>query len=236
PFVGFGDPILDGKPSPLRGLSIVSVYEGGDANIKALRRLPRLPNTSEELKRIGRLLGADEDSIYLREQATENRVKSMDLSKVRVIAFATHGLISGEFKGLSEPALVLTPPLLSNENDDGILTASEITQLRLDTDWIILSACNTAAGIEPGADGLSGLARSFFYAGARSLLVSHWPVESRASAELTTGIFESLKKNKHIGKSEVLRRSMLSMASKKSTSHPVFWAPFSLVGLGASQR
>ena len=105
----------------------------------------------------------------------------MDLSDYRILAFATHGLVSGEMKGLAEPALVFTPPESGTEADDGLLTASEIATLELDADWVILSACNTAAADgTPGAEGLSGMAKAFFYAGARALLVSHWSVNSPA--------------------------------------------------------
>ncbi len=82
--------------------------------------------------------------------------------------FATHGLVAGQIRGAAEPALVLTPPAVASAADDGLLTASEIARfLKLDADWVILSACNTAAGDSPGAEGLSGLAKAFFYAGAR---------------------------------------------------------------------
>src|SRR3990172_3225130 len=103
--------------------------------------------------------------------------------------------MAGEFKGLAEPALVLTPPEKGSELDDGLLTAGEISQLKLNADWVILSACNTAAPDgTPGADGLSGLAKAFFYAGARSLLVSHWAVSSEATVALTTRMFAEAEK------------------------------------------
>ena len=109
----------------------------------------------------------------------------MDLSEYSILAFATHGLVSGELKGLAEPALVLTPPDEGSEADDGLLTASEIATLDLNADWVILSACNTAAADgTPGAEGLSGMAKAFFYAGARALLVSHWSVNSEAAVAI----------------------------------------------------
>ena len=122
-------------------------------------------------------LGASDDDVKLGAAATVTTVKSMPLEQYRVIDFATHGLVAGEVNGLSEPALVLSLPDQPTAEDDGLLTASRIAKLKLDADWAVLSACNTAAGDRPGAEGLSGLARAFFYAGARSLLVSHWPVE-----------------------------------------------------------
>jgi len=195
-----------------------------------------IPETEQELQSIARTLGAPKESVFLREEATEKKVKSMDLNNARIIAFATHGLISGEMKGLAEPALVLTPPKVGSLEDDGLLTASEIAQLKLDADLVILSACNTASSDgKPGAEGLSGLARSFFYAGARSLLVSHWPVESKSAMKLTTGMFTELAAQPGIGRAEALKRAQLSLIQDDNNphfAHPMFWAPFVVVGEG----
>ena len=140
--------------------------------------------------------------------------------------------------GLAEPALVLTPPDEATDVDDGLLTASEAALLNLNADWVILSACNTAAADEPGADGLSGLARSFFYAGARSMLVSHWPVRDDAAARLTTAAISMQDSNPDLGRAEALRRSMLVLmndTSDPSLAHPSAWAPFVIVGEGGSE-
>jgi CHAT domain-containing protein len=149
--------------------------------------------------------------------------------------------MAGEFKGLGEPALVLTPPDKGDETDDGLLGASEVAQLKLDADWVILSACNTAAPDgSPGADGLSGLARAFFYAGSRALLVSHWKVLSDASVRLTTGAIDALVREPAIGRAEAVRQSMLRLLDDHKLppeyAHPAIWAPFSLIGEGGSGR
>ena len=148
--------------------------------------------------------------------------------------FATHGVLSGDIPGILEPALVLSPPAQASAQDDGVLTASEIGRLKLDADWVILSACNTAAGDgTPGNEGYSGLARAFFYAGARALLVSHWPVASEATVALTTKMFEVLGSDGRVSRAQALRQSMLEMIDrpeKSEFSHPLFWAPFVLVG------
>ena len=139
----------------------------------------------------------------------------------------------------AEPALILTPPEQASEEDDGLLTASEIAQLKLDAEWVVLSACNTAAGEsdKPGAEALSGLARAFFYAGARALLVSHWAVNSEATVDLITKAFDELKADPKIGRAEALRRSMLAIISKGGGyAHPANWAPFVVVGEGAAAR
>ncbi len=152
----------------------------GLADVRALRSLVALPNTADELRTMAAVFGAGEEVVFLREQAREETVRNTELADFRVIAFATHGLMAGDFAGaLEEPALVLTPPPEASEDDDGLLTASEVARLRLNADWVVLSACNTAAADgTPGAEGLSGLAKAFFYAGSRALLVTHWSVET----------------------------------------------------------
>jgi CHAT domain-containing protein len=120
-------------------------------------------------------------------------------------------------------------PANSNDLDDGLLTASEVVQLKLDADWVVLSACNTMAGEKPGAEALSGLARAFFYAGARALLVSHWAIESNAATRLTTSTFDILKRNPRMGRAEALRQSMLAYLNDNSAPHnayPAVWGPF----------
>lgn len=144
-------------------------------------------------------------------------------------------MLPATFKGLGEPSLALTIPDQPSELDDGLLTASEVAQLKLNADWVVLSACNTIAGDKPGAEALSGLARSFFYAGARALLVSHWAVDSEAATRLTTSTFELLKNEPKIGRAEALRRAMLAYlddASSPRNAYPAMWGPFALIGEG----
>ena len=136
-------------------------------------------------------------------------MKRAPLADYRIVYFATHGLVAGDVKGLAEPSLALSIPEQPSELDDGLLTASEVAQLKLNADWVVLSACNTIAGDKPGAEALSGLARSFFYAGARALLVSHWAVDSEAATRLTTSTFDRLKSDPKIGRAEALRQAML---------------------------
>ncbi len=241
PFAGFGDPLLGSRKRGSRGLSAAGLFSRGSvADVNEVRSLPRLPETADELFAIASALGADRQNIHLREAATETRVKRLDLSRYRTLAFSTHGLMAGDFKGLAEPALVLTPPSEGTELDDGLLTASEVARLKLNADWVILSACNTAAADgTAGAEGLSGLARAFFYAGSRALLVSHWAVSSDATVELTTKMFRVAAENSGIGKSEALRRSMLLLMNSEAKpyyAHPMFWGPFVVVGEGGRTR
>jgi CHAT domain-containing protein/Tfp pilus assembly protein PilF len=238
PFAGFGDPIFDGTGAK-RGIDTASLYRGAEASEADLRRLPRLPETADELRAEASALGASDASLHLGQDANITTLRRLDLSHTRVLSFATHGLIAGDLPTLGEPALVLSPPAHPTPADDGLLRASEVSKLKLDADFVILSACNTAASDgNPGAEGLSGLAKAFFYAGARSLLVSHWPVESQATVKLTTGLIEAAARDPSIGRSEALRRAMLALIDESGAehAHPFFWAPFILAGEGGADR
>jgi CHAT domain-containing protein len=248
PLIGFGDPVFnaeeEGRPGAekenrtvVATRSYTEFWKGVDIDRSILSKaLPRLPETAAELRAVAKNLGAQEGSIHLLADASESTVKHATLSDYRVVYFATHGLVAGEIKGLAEPSLALTLPKQPSDTDDGLLTASEVAQLKLNADWVVLSACNTIAGDKPGAEALSGLARAFFYAGARALLVSHWAVESNAAMRLTTSTFDIMKKDPTLGRAEALRRAMLAYmndAANPLNAYPALWAPFVVVGEGA---
>ncbi len=232
-FIGFGDPDFSGTVSaPSDG----QFFRGAGADPESLRALAPLPGTRRELDRLADLFDAGPDALYLGRAATETAVKAAPLDRAGVIAFATHGLLSGELRGLAEPALALSPPAQVQPGDDGLLTASEIAELSLNADWVVLSACNTAGGDgTPDAEGLSGLARAFLFAGARSLMVSHWPVRDDAAARLTTATFDALRTGQTRRKAEALQTAMQDMLTDPAApdmAHPAAWAPFVVVGHG----
>src|SRR5262249_18524506 len=133
-----------------------SYFRGAAVNGEALAKgLQALPESADELKAIAQKLKVPDNDIYLGSAATETAVKSAKLDEYRIVYFATHGLVAGEIEGLGEPALVLSLPKVASATDDGLLTASEVAQLKLDAEWVVLSACNTAAGDKPGAEALS---------------------------------------------------------------------------------
>ena len=182
--------------------------------------------------------------VFLGKQANEGTVKSMDLSGYKVLAFATHGLVPGDLNGLTQPALALSAPGVSGTAGDGLLTMGEILSLKLDADWVVLSACNTGSGNGAGAEAVSGLGRAFFYAGTRALLVSNWPVETTSAKALTTDLFRRQAEDPSLTRAEAHRRAMLALIEKGgaidpatgkmvfSYAHPIFWAPFTLIGDG----
>lgn len=252
-FAGFGDPALGGAAqirgarSVQPGMSARAAFAPGITRAGAgmvdagqLKSLARLPGTATELEAMRAALGAPLFSLRLGDRATEAAFKSADLSQTRILAVATHGLMAGELRGMAEPGLVFTPPAAPTEQDDGFLGASDVAMLKLDADWVILSACNTAAGDgSEGAPGLSGLARAFFYAGARNLLVSHWPVRDDVAAQITVDAIRRQQSNPRLSRAEALQQAMRSIRSDArhdagdSWAHPNAWAAFSLVGDGA---
>jgi CHAT domain-containing protein len=213
------------------------------SNSATMAQLAALPDTSEEILSIAQVLGADpSQDVYLRERANESLLKKLDLSKRRIIAFATHGLVPGDLNGLTQPALALTAQAVAGGEDDGLLTMEEVLALKLDADWVVLSACNTGSSDGAGGEAVSGLGRAFFYAGARSLLVSNWPVETVSARILTTDIFRRQSADTALTRAEALRQTMLALMdgpgagsgiSQYAYAHPMFWAPFSLVGDGS---
>jgi CHAT domain-containing protein len=237
PFIGFGDPAFGGGSGDRRNVSSVANFcrQGEALDPALLRGLPRLPESADEIKRIAAALGAGSDGVVLGAAATEQRVRQTDLSRYRVVAFATHGLLPGELRCQAEPALALTPPATPTRGEDGLLDASEVATLKLDADWVVLSACNTAGPDGTlGGESLSGLTRAFFYAGARALLVSHWAVASGPTVDLTTGMFGVYAREPALGKAEALRRAQAALRANPATAHPFFWAPFVLVGDGGA--
>lgn len=232
----FGAPILTGAPAlgVSRGAPAADAVlgEGRLADVAKLKALPYLPGSKAELDALKRRY--PQALVRTGAQATETAVRGTDaaaLSRARFVVFSTHGLMAGS--SFVEPGLVLTPPEQATEADDGYLTASEAAQLRLNAEFVVLSACNTAASDgRPGGEGLSGLARAFFYAGARSVLVSHWEVSDSATTALISDTFAALDApGADVGdRARALQHGMKAVRANREWRHPAFWAPFTLVG------
>ena len=257
-FAGFGDPQFGAQvPAPaqeqvalrtrnlgLRRVTDASLRDGSaPATYIAYGALPPLPDTREEILSIAGALKADVNKdVFLGAAASKQNVKSTSLSQRRIVAFATHGLIPGDFPNLDQPALALASA--DGTAATGLLTLEDILGLKLDADWVVLSACNTAAGDGAGAEAISGLGRGFFYAGSRALLVTHWPVETRSARLLMTKLFEHYTADAKITRADALRQAELALIDENATdpasgkpvfsyAHPLFWAPYALVGDGA---
>ena len=248
-FIGFGDPYF--SPDQASGFKLA---EGGSINSRGkplklrsvpntrsvssaeLGLLPRLPDTEVELKDVAAVFKADPNKdIYLHERASVTNVLNADMSNKSIVMFSTHGLVPGDLDGLTQPALALSSPLVTGEKQgDGLLKMDQVLNLKLNADWVVLSACNTASGSGKETEAVSGLGRAFFYAGARAMLVSNWPVDTVSSRMLMVDIFKR-QQEKKISKPEALRQAELELADKGNASgyayaHPLFWAPFVVIG------
>ncbi len=266
PLIGFGDPLFSKEQAddaarddkPVQVASTANITRGVPLKRRSspkidgvdsmqLAQLPRLPDTAEELKSIALALQADPAKMLnLGKDANEKTVKTANLSNFKIIAFATHGLVPGELDGLTQPALALTAPAVADSDGDGLLTMEEILALKLDADWVVLSACNTGAGVAAGAEAASGLGRAFFYAGTRALLLTNWSVHSESARELITDLFKRQAADPKLTRGEALRQAMMALAdgpgyigadgkTEFTYAHPLFWAPYSVIGDGGKR-
>jgi CHAT domain-containing protein len=269
PFIGFGDPDFgasaaraangSGASRGLRQMRKLAISRApqwdenatsADANPAALAALAAapatpllmpLPDTRDEILAIGTALAANvQRDTFFGGKASRENVVAADLGHRRVIAFATHGLVAGDLPGLDQPALALAPQL-GKGIDDGLLKLEDILKLSLQADLVVLSACNTAAADGNGAEAVSGLGRGFFYAGARAVLATHWPVETVSARQLVTHLFQRYAADGKLTRAQALRQAMLEMIdhgvsldqrgkAEYSYAHPAFWAPYALYG------
>jgi len=235
-----------GKAAVTRGipLKLRASPHTEDVDTAELAMLPRLPDTRLELTAMAEALDVDPaKALYLGKDANEQNVETLDLSHFRIVAFATHGLVPGDLDGLTQPALALTAPEIAGVKGDGLLTMEKILALKLDADWVVLSACNTAEGAGAGAEAVSGLGSAFFYAGTRALLVTNWSVQSTSARELITDVFRRQSADPSLSRGEALRQAMMALLDGPGSldeaghtvftyAHPLFWAPYSVIGDG----
>ena len=230
-FLGLGDALPISDPSRLlRGQNLPpSCVE--DARLVA--QLPRLPGLQEELAAVAGVFRGRGAAVQTREEFSEAAMRQLPLQNYRVIYLATHALLPRELNCFVEPALLTSLPRSASEGDNGLLEASEIRGLTLDADLVVLSGCNTGGkGTEKGGESLAGLARAFFGAGARSLLVSHWIIDNTATIGLMRSTFSGLSGAADSSLAEALRRSSLAMIQGREQSHPWYWGAFTVVGDG----
>jgi CHAT domain-containing protein len=227
-FLGVGAPQLGGAiDAPLSG---VTLYRGGQVSLDDIRALPALPATAGEVAEVAQALGSERSVMLIGEAASEPRVRQESRGSHGVVLFATHGLLGGEIGGLREPALVLTPPgSADGPEDDGLLQASEIAALGIEADFVILSACNSAAGRNMTAPAYTGLANAFLGSGTRSLMLSHWRVRDDAAAFLSAATVRGSSAG--LDHADALRAAQLALIDSDlpDAANPSVWAPFVLV-------
>ncbi len=234
-YLGIGDPILNSnKKNSLEFAQADEIFglfrNSNIADKQMLSKLSELPETSEELINISQNFNNNNRKLLLRDDATETNIKTMDLRKYDIISFATHGIPANNHNLFDEPGLVLTLPQNSSVLDDGYLTPTEISKLNLNAEIVILSACNTSSGSRNDNQILSGLAQAFLYAGAKSIIVSNWPVESRSTVKFMNNFMHNLLKNEY-EPAEAFRNAQLYLRENfPEYDHPAYWGAFSYYG------
>jgi CHAT domain-containing protein len=233
---GFGDPLFklaaaeNAGQAPLPGKAPAALRYDAVLGLRYADVVP-LPESRAELLAVAAALGADARAdLLFGAQATRRAVLSSNLLDRRVVAFATHGLMPGELPGLAKPALAMAADADARESP--LLELDDVLGLRLNAQWVLLSACNTAAG-EQGGAAMSGLVRGFFFAGARSVLATHWAVESESAAALSVATFQ-VQARSDAARDQSLRQAQLAMADGTIGAgrwrHPFYWAPYALFG------
>jgi len=218
-----------GKP-----ISIDEIPSSARLKLEFIYKLPELPDAEREVVEITSIYSPDSRVVLKDNAATERNLKSINLGSFSTILFATHALLPGEIFPGSEASIVLTPEF-KGDALDGLLTASEIAGTKLSSRMVVLSACNTAR-VDTAVDtpGLASLSNAFLYAGAQSVVATHWPVETESAAEYTTTMFKLLREDENMSVADataaVARRFIKGDAGEQYT-HPFYWAAFEAIGL-----
>ena len=206
---------------------------------RLLAGLPALPGSQKELDAARQLMGAGPADELLGSAFTADAVLRVPLKDYRTLQFSTHALLPAELRCQDQPAIITSAPSRAGDAAGALLTSDRILGLNLDADLVILSACNSGGpGGTTAGESLSGLARSFFYAGARSMLVTHWSVNDVAAAYLVTDTLRRMRASGGPGVAQAMRDAELSLldaavkAPGSPAAHPFFWAPFAVIGEG----
>jgi CHAT domain-containing protein/Tfp pilus assembly protein PilF len=222
-FFAMGNPIIEEE----KGESTAAEY------VRATGiPLPILPFAEEEVLKINEVYRDKEikTEVFIKEKASEETLKSKNTAQYKILHFATHGLIDDRVPALS--GLFLAPSK-DPEGEDGFLRLNEIFNLNLNADLVTLSACETALGKEVRGEGIIGLIRAFFYAGARSIVASLWMVSDQSTATLMEDFYLNLVQGKTPLEALRLAKLKLLKSDEVFYNHPFFWAPFILIGGGA---
>ena len=224
PWIGFGD------FRPPSDAQIARAF-ANPACARGFRQLRALPGTRLELAAAAQIMGARPNEMVLAGAFTADAVRHAALAEFRVVHFATHGLLPTDLSCLDEPAVLASVPPGAPDARAALLSASQLLELKMEADAVILSACNSGGGDGAGGESLSGLARAVFYAGARALLITHWYVDDIAAARLVATTLRNVEAG--AGLAEALRAAQTEMRTRiPEWRHPAYWAAFAVIGVG----
>jgi CHAT domain-containing protein/tetratricopeptide (TPR) repeat protein len=214
--IAFADPLS--QPGLSKNIS------GFDRSIRdGSTPLEQLPYAKAEVEEISKLYPKASTTLLIGKDATEENAKQLDLQDYRVLHFASHGLIDEDHPQFS--SLILN----AGGDEDGYLTMREVFDLKLNADLVVLSACKSGLGQRIRGEGVTGLSRSFFGAGASSVLVSLWNVSDRSTADFMTSFYGEMQTGK-LNEAAALKAARRKMILSKKYSHPYYWSPFILIG------
>ena len=185
--------------------------------------LASLPYSEREVRGISKFFHKTKRDIYLNHKASEKTIKNIMLDSYQILHFACHAILDERFPFRS--ALVLSKE--DSMEEDGFLQVSEIYNLRMASDLVILSACQTGKGRLEKGEGVLGLPRIFFYSGAKSVVSTLWKIDDKSTAIFMKHFYGFLSQGKN--KAQSLRLAKLEMIKSKY-SHPFYWAAFVLNG------
>jgi len=214
-----GDPYYGELEEKFTELSTKTIFQ--DLYSLSDMKFYRLRYSEEEIRRISSLI--PKTTVLTREKASEDLIKRANLTDYRILHFAAHGLIDDQKPARS--AIVLT--LDNDPAEDGFLQMREILSLKLNNDLVVLSSCQTGLGQFIRGEGIEGLSRAFFYAGASAVVVSLWTVNDQVTSQFMERFYLHLKSE---SLAEALRKVKLEMIDSARVSHPYYWAPFILNG------
>lgn len=190
--------------------------------------LTRLPFTRTEAESVIALVPESERKVAFGFEASRALATGAELSQYRYVHFATHGLLDNTHPELS--GLVFSLFDQRGEQQNGFLRATDIFNLRLPAELVVLSGCRTALGKEVGGEGLVGLTHGFMYAGAKRVMASLWPVSDAATAELMRRFYKEMLGERHLSPAAALRAAQVSMSRDQRWRSPFYWAAFTLQG------
>jgi CHAT domain-containing protein len=208
-----------------------------------LAGLPVLPGAEKELDKVRSILKADQNNQLVGPMFTPANVVKASLDHISILHFAAHAVLPSELSCLTEPVIVTSASPDPADPDGPLLTASRLQELKLDADLVILSACNSGGGGGGAGESLSGLARSFFYARARSVVVTHWGVDDQAAALIVALMVNTMKNEPGTNVAGALASAQIAVLDGASTGkmdavlgQPYFWAPFAVIGGGVQSK
>jgi CHAT domain-containing protein/Tfp pilus assembly protein PilF len=230
----FADAVFEANDTRLSGVSKnVKTTEKPTEISKILRdfnlgeNLPRLLSSRVEAKNISTFAPKNQTILNMDFDASRENATGENLSDYRILHFATHGLLDTSRPELS--GLVLSLYDKNGLAQDGFLRLNQIYNLNLNSDLVVLSACQTALGKDVSGEGLIGLTRGFMYAGAKRVVASLWKVDDAATAEFMKRFYQNLLQ-KNLSPAASLRQAQIEMKQIPRFRAPYFWAGFTLQG------